>query len=84
MATFAARRLDQMAHNTAVIVGIELLAAAQGIDFRRPLKSSKPLERAHAIIRKVAPHLEGDRYLALDIEAVTPLVRNGTFRARFG
>ena len=80
MATFAARRLSDMADNTAAIVAIELLAAAQGIDFRRPLKSSRPLEEAHAIIRKVAPHLDGDRYLALDIEAVTPLVRDGVFR----
>ena len=79
MATFAARRLGDMVENTATIVAIELLAAAQGIDFRRPLKSSAPLERAHAIVREVAPHLEGDRYLALDIGAVTPLVRAGRF-----
>ena len=79
MATFAARRLGEMALNTAGIVAIELLAAAQGIDFRRPRRSSAPLEDAHAMIRKVAPHLDGDRYLALDIEAVTPLVRDGSF-----
>jgi histidine ammonia-lyase len=82
MATFAARRLGDMAENTAAIVAIELLAAAQGIDFRRPRKSSKPLEEARAIVREVAPHLEGDRFLATDIEAVTPLVRKGVF-ARF-
>ena len=79
MATFAARRLADMADNTAGVVAIELLAAAQGIDFRRPLQSSAALERAHAIVRAVAPHLDGDRYLALDIEAVTPLVRDGAF-----
>jgi histidine ammonia-lyase len=79
MATFAARRLGEMADNTAAIVAIELLAAAQGIDFRRPLASSAPLEDAHALIRKSAPHLDGDRFLALDIEAVTPLVRSGEF-----
>jgi histidine ammonia-lyase len=79
MATFAARRLGDMADNTAAIVAIELLAAAQGIDFRRPLESSADLEEAHAMIRAVAPHLDGDRYLALDIEAVTPLVREGRF-----
>jgi histidine ammonia-lyase len=79
MATFAARRLGDMADNTAAIVAIELLAAAQGIDFRRPRRSSRPLEEAHRIVRRVAPHLDGDRYLALDIEAVTPLVRDGTF-----
>jgi len=80
MATFAARRLSEMAANTAGILAIELLAAAQGIDFRRPLASSGPLEEAHAAIRRVAPHLDGDRYLALDIEAATPLVRGGVFR----
>ena len=80
MATFAARRLADMAANTAGIVAIELLAAAQGIDFRRPLATSAPLEEAHAMIRRVAPHLDGDRYLALDIEAATPLVRGGAFR----
>ncbi|HET9652648.1 MAG TPA: histidine ammonia-lyase, partial [Usitatibacter sp.] len=79
MATFAARRLADMADNTATIVAIELLAAAQGIDFRRPLKSSAVLEEAHQVVRRVAPHLEGDRYLAMDIEAVTPLVRDGVF-----
>ena len=79
MATFAARRLSDMADNTAAIVAIELLAAAQGIDFRRPLRSSDALEEAHAMIRSVAPHLDGDRFLALDIEAVTPLVRSGAF-----
>jgi histidine ammonia-lyase len=79
MATFAARRLSEMVENTSTIVAIELLAAAQGIDFRRPLKSSPPLERAHAIVREVAPHLDGDRFLATDIEAVTPLVLSGRF-----
>jgi histidine ammonia-lyase len=80
MATFAARRLGDMADNTAGIVAIELLAAAQGVDFRRPRKTSAPLEQAHAMVRAVAPHLDGDRFLATDIEAVTPLVRRGDFR----
>jgi histidine ammonia-lyase len=82
MATFAARRLTDMADNTAMIVAIELLAAAQGIDFRRPLRTSPPLEEAHALTRAAAPHLEGDRFLATDIEAVAPMVRSGLF-ARF-
>ena len=79
MATFAARRLGEMADNTAGIVAIELLAAAQGIDFRRPLRSSVPLEEAHSMIRSVAPHLDGDRFLATDIEAAKPLVSEGRF-----
>jgi histidine ammonia-lyase len=82
MATFAARRLGDMADNTAGVVAIELLAAAQGIDFRRPRRSSARLEEAHAVVRRAAAHLDGDRFLADDIEAVTPLVRGGEF-ARF-
>jgi histidine ammonia-lyase len=79
MATFAARRLGDMADNTAGIVAIELLAAAQGIDFRRPRRTSAVLEHAHAAIRALAPHLDGDRFLALDIEAIAPRVRAGAF-----
>jgi histidine ammonia-lyase len=78
MATFAARRLGEMADNTAGIVAIELLAAAQGIDFRRRC-ALRAAREAHAMIRAVAPHLDGDRFLATDIEAATPLVREGRF-----
>src|SRR5471032_3432795 len=52
MATFAARRLLDMAGNSSVVVGIELLAAAQGIDFHRPLTTSPHLEHVHAELRK--------------------------------
>jgi histidine ammonia-lyase len=55
MATFAARRLSDMAANSAGIVAIELLAAAQGIDFRAPLKTSAALQEVHRLVRsKVA------------------------------
>jgi histidine ammonia-lyase len=81
MATFAARRLDQMAHNTAVIVGIELLAAAQGIEFHRPLLSSQHLEHVHAQLRaQVAPY-DADRFFAPDIEAARRLVLDGALSA---
>ena len=81
MATFAARRLDEMAHNTAVIVGIELLAAAQGIEFHRPLQSSTILEQVHAALRlKVAPFDE-DRFFAPDIEAARQMVLDGDLSA---
>jgi histidine ammonia-lyase len=63
MATFAGRRLDDMAHNTAVIVGIELLAAAQGIDFHRPLKTSPHLEHVHQQLRQKVPFFDADRFL---------------------
>ena len=77
MATFAARRLQPMVDNVGYILGIELLAAAQGIDFLRPLSSSAPLEAAHQLVRAQCPSVMQDRTLAPDIEAATALVRNG-------
>ena len=78
MATFAARRLQPMISNTAHILGIEWLAAAQGIEFLRPLASSGLLEAAHALLRRHSPAIPCDRYLAPDIECATALVRDGS------
>jgi len=77
MATFAARRLQGMIHNTAHILGIELLAAAQGIEFLRPLQSSPMLEEVHTLLRKDVPAHHVDRYLAPDIAHATQLVQSG-------
>jgi histidine ammonia-lyase len=81
MATFAARRLGQMAHNTGVIVGIELLAAAQGIEFHRPLMSSSHLEHVHAKLREQVPAFDADRFFAPDIEAARRMVMEGDLSA---
>ncbi len=81
MATFAARRLGAMIDNTSYILGIELLAAAQGIDFLRPLATSPHLEDAFAQLRLKATAMPVDRYLAPDIEAATSLVVDGTIAA---
>jgi histidine ammonia-lyase len=78
MATFAARRLQPMIHNTAHILGIELLASAQGIEFLRPLTSSAPLEDAHALLRRHCAAMMQDRYLAPEIERATALVLDGS------
>jgi histidine ammonia-lyase len=67
MATFAARRLAEMADNTAGVLAIELLAACQGVDFRAPLKTSPLLEEAKALVRGVVPFYDQDRYFAPDI-----------------
>lgn len=83
MATFAARRLQAMISNTANILGIELLAAAQGIEFLRPLQSSNALEQAHALLRQQIPAMAQDRFLAPDIEHATSLVRNGSLSRIF-
>ena len=77
MATHAARRLGDMTENTAGIVAIELLAAAQGIDLRRPLETSPRLRQAMALIRARVAFLEHDRAMAADIAAATGLVLDG-------
>ena len=79
MATHAARRLRSMVDNAAAVVGIELLAAAQGIDFHRPARSSPALEQVHAAIRKEVPFYAVDRYFAPDIEAASSWVRSARF-----
>jgi histidine ammonia-lyase len=82
MATHGARRLGPLNANLARIVAIELMAAAEGIDFRRPLASSPPLEEAHALVRMKAAKRDEDREFASDIEAVAQLIEAGDF-ARF-
>ena len=83
MATFAARRLQPMIVNTATILAIELLAAAQGIEFLRPLASSMPLEAAHALLRRESAAMPVDRSLATDIERATALIQGGAMARVF-
>jgi len=84
MATFGARRLHDIAQNSATIVGIEALAAAQGIDFHRPLKTSPRLLKVHTALRERVAFYDVDRILAPDIEAALQLVRNGALSAACG
>ena len=77
MATFAARRLGEMADNTAGILAIEYLCAAQGVDFRTPLETSPKLKVAMELLRdRVAFYLK-DRLHAPDIEAARQIVEGG-------
>jgi histidine ammonia-lyase len=78
MATHGARRLDDMLRNAANIVAVELLAAARGIAFRRPLRTSAALED---VLAEIAPDGggTGDRYLSPEIERVAALIRSGRF-----
>jgi histidine ammonia-lyase len=79
MATFAARRLHDMAANSAGIVAIELLAACQAVEFHAPFLTSKKLAQALGTVRaKIADYTE-DRFFAPDIEAATRLVEEGAF-----
>jgi histidine ammonia-lyase len=81
MATFAGRRLDEMAQNTATILGIEWLAAAQGVDFHRPLTTSPWLGQVHATLRERVDFYEHDRLFAPDIETARRLVLEGAASA---
>ena len=82
MATYAARRLVEVADNVAGIAAIELMAAAQGMEFRRPACSSDTLEAVVAAIRERVPPYDRDRFLAPEIAAVKDLVQSGAFLGR--
>jgi histidine ammonia-lyase len=82
MATGAALRLAAMVGNTSAIIAIEMLAAAQGIELRQPLKTSVRLRDAHAIVRECAAFWDRDRAFAPDLARMRASVEAGTF-ARF-
>ncbi|WP_109484821.1 histidine ammonia-lyase [Occallatibacter savannae] len=77
MGMTGAIKLRQIVEHVERVLGIELMCAAQALEFRRPLKSSTRIEEAHAAIRGVVPRLERDRVLAGDIEAMALAVRSG-------
>jgi histidine ammonia-lyase len=79
MATFAARRLHTMLDNVADIVAIELLAAAQGIDFHHPQKSSPAIEDVIAALREISPPYVEDRSLSSDIRRVAATIDEGIY-----
>jgi histidine ammonia-lyase len=81
MATHGARRVIRMAENAAAIIAVELLAAVQGLEFHRPLKSSATLEKVVMLLRSQVRRYEADRFFAPDIARAKALVTNGTFRA---
>ena len=84
MAAHGARRLMRMIENLDRILGVELLCAAQGIDFRAPLATSAPLARVVARLRQDVATLGEDRYLAPDLEAAARLVASGAICAATG
>jgi histidine ammonia-lyase len=81
MATFAARRLRDMSENTRGVLAIELLSAAQGLDFRAPLAPSDAVAKAKAELREVVAYYDKDRYFAPDIENATDLLYTASFNA---
>jgi histidine ammonia-lyase len=77
MAMGAAWKLRRIIRNVRYVLAIELLCAAQGIDFRAPLKPGRGVARAHAAVRRAVPPLERDRVLATDIEHIAEMIERG-------
>ncbi|EIZ80102.1 histidine ammonia-lyase [Novosphingobium sp. Rr 2-17] len=84
MAAHGARRLLAMAENASAVLGIELLAAGQGVDFHAPLTSSDALEAVRTALRTKVPHLDDDRYFHPDMEAANALIRSGVIADAVG
>ena len=79
MGVGAALKARDAVHFLETILALELMCAAQAIEFHRPLKAGRGVERAHDTIREVLPPLDQDRFLQPDIAAVEQLVRSGVF-----
>ena len=79
MGMTGALKLRQIARNLEHILAIEMMCAAQGLDYRQPLQPSTAVARAHDTIRALVPHLDEDRIPAPDIEAVADLIRSKAF-----
>lgn len=82
MATWAARKALKVVENAEVVIGVELLAAAQAFDLRRPLKPGEGTRRAFELIRSRVPFMFEDRVLHVDMQAVVQLVRSGELALR--
>jgi histidine ammonia-lyase len=81
MAPIAARKAVTIARNAAGVVAIELIAAAQGVDYHAPLRTSAPLQAVHARVRALSPHLQTDRYWADEMAALQAAVLAGDLGA---
>jgi histidine ammonia-lyase len=79
MAAFAGRRLADMAENTNGVLAIEYLAAAQGLDFRSPMKAAEKIELCKAKLRETVSYYEKDRYFAPDMVEASAIITDGEF-----
>jgi histidine ammonia-lyase len=84
MAAHGALRLARMGRNLSVILGVELLCAAQGVEARAPLTTSTHLQDVMRDLRSEIPPLVEDRYLAPEIETASAMVRAGRIAAAAG
>ncbi|RQP11926.1 MAG: histidine ammonia-lyase [Chryseobacterium sp.] len=79
MGSISGRKFNQVLGNLENILAIELMFAAQGLEFRRPLRSSAAIEKAYDLIRSVVPKLEDDRLIGKDMIAIADLIRSRAF-----
>ena len=79
MGMTAALKLRQIVDNAENVLAVELMAATEGLDYRRPLRSSAPIEAAREIVRGIVPQLTEDRPPGPDIEALAAALRRGDF-----
>jgi histidine ammonia-lyase len=83
MAPISARKAARVARNTAGVVAVELITAAQGVDYHAPLATSVLLQQLHMNIRAISPHLEADRYWADEMAALQSAVLAGSMSGGF-
>jgi histidine ammonia-lyase len=81
MGSIAARKLGAVVENVSNVLAVELLAAAQGIDLRKPLATSRRLQRAHALVRDCAAFWDRDRPFAPDLERMRASVESDAFES---
>jgi histidine ammonia-lyase len=81
MAPISARKAAQIVRNAAGVVAIELITAAQGVDYHAPLRTSEPLQELHAKVRALSPHLTTDRYWSDEMAALQAAVLAGEIPA---
>ncbi|WP_037551644.1 histidine ammonia-lyase [Sphingomonas sp. URHD0057] len=81
MAPIAARKAGTIARNAAGVIAVELMAAAEGIDYHAPLKTSEKLQAIHAQVRALSPHFTADRYWADEISGLQAAVLAGSIGA---
>jgi histidine ammonia-lyase len=75
MGTIAARKAREILENTQTVIAIELLCAAQGLDYLRPLRPGIGPRTAYEVIREIIPGLNGDRILYPDINKMVELIK---------
>ena len=77
MAPIAARKAGQIARNAAGVIAVELMAAAEGVDYHAPLKTSAGLQAVHGKVRALSPHFTADRYWADEMASLQSAVLAG-------